>query len=58
MRTSGLLAVGGAVHDLFGLDHEVVQLNGFDQVGVPDQSTVFNSDVFKLLVHCVHAFGT
>ena len=50
MGTSGLLSVLGGEHGLLGLEEEVLELEGLNQVGVPDKRSVLDSDVLEAVV--------
>jgi hypothetical protein len=46
MGTTGFFAISGAVHDLFGLDHQIIKLDGFNQVGIPHKTSIFDANIF------------
>lgn len=43
-----LLAGLGGIHGLSGVGHKVLELQGFDEVGVPDETTVRDLQVIVL----------
>lgn len=52
--SSGLLTVEGGLDGLLGVDQEVIEFEGFDEVSVPDESSVLGLDVVDLSVDVVH----
>ena len=48
MGTAALLACLGAVQGLDGVDQQVLELKGLDEIGVPDQATVGDRQVSVL----------
>uniref|UniRef100_A0A2H1WJZ6 SFRICE_023415 n=1 Tax=Spodoptera frugiperda TaxID=7108 RepID=A0A2H1WJZ6_SPOFR len=51
--TTRLLTGESALYNLYRVDEQVLQLQGLDQVAVPDQGAVGNSNVLDLLVDVV-----
>lgn len=49
VRASGLLSILGSEHGHLCLDHEVFELQGFNQVCVPDVTAVGDADVGNAL---------
>lgn len=45
MGSSTLLSVLGSLHGLSGLEEEVLEFEGLDQVGVPYERSVLDTDV-------------
>ena len=42
VSTTGLLPCLGAVNGLHGVQHQILQLKGFDKVGVPNHAAIVN----------------
>jgi len=45
MCTSGFLPIFSSEHGHLGLNHEVLEFHGLNQIGVPDVSTVANAQI-------------
>jgi hypothetical protein len=45
VSTSGLLPRLGAVDGLHGVQHQILQFKGFDQVGVPHHAAIVHLDI-------------
>lgn len=43
--TTGLFSVLGGIHGHLGLDHQVLQLEGLNKIGVPDLTSVSDAKV-------------
>lgn len=56
MGTTRFLSVFSTHDSLGGLDEEVLQLKGLDQIGVPDEASILDLDVVIKLIDIVH-FG-
>lgn len=50
MGASGFLSVFSGKHNLLGLEEEVFEFNSFDEVSVPDEGSVGDSDVLVLVI--------
>ena len=46
---TGLLSVLSSVHRHLSLDHEVLELHGFNEIGVPDIAAIADTDVSDFL---------
>ena len=55
--TARLLSVLGSEHCHLRLNHEVLELHGLDEIGVPDIATVADADVSDLLRRVVKNFA-
>ena len=42
MGTATLLASFGRMNRLHGIEQKILQFQGFDQIGVPDNTTIFD----------------
>jgi hypothetical protein len=54
VSTTRLLPGFSSDDGLESVDHAVLELQGLDQIGVPDHATIVNLDVGQLLVDNVH----
>jgi hypothetical protein len=54
---TGFLAVGGALGGLDGAGEQVAELEGLDEVGVPDHATILGADLGEHLVDLVDPDG-
>merc|ERR1719233_1274234 len=58
MCSPALLPSLGSLDDLVAVDHAVLQLQGLDQVTVPNHSLVRHLEISHVLPECVHLLDT
>jgi hypothetical protein len=52
-----LLSILSSVHGHLGLDHEVLEFHGLDEVGIPDAAAIFDADVSNSLRELVEGLA-